>query len=91
MAKHVKLTVNERPGLRIVVLLRRNCHRGMYLRRCEGDVGAFRPVVLLWMIVGAANFPYARTRCGSNVSIAVSLFAPPDAAVGVALGGCFMV
>ena len=72
-------------------LLVSNCRRGMYLRRCEGDVGAFRLVVIFRKIVGAADSIYARRRSGSNVSVALSLFAPPGAAVGVAMVGCIMV
>ena len=62
----------------------------MYLRRCEGDVGAFRLVFLSRKIVGAAESLYVRRSGGSNVSVAVSPFAPPGEAVGVAMGGYFM-
>ena len=74
-----------------MALLLTNCRRGMYLRRCEGDVGAFRLVVIFQKIVGAADSIYAPRPTGSNVSVALSLFAPPRAAVGVATGGSFMV
>ena len=63
----------------------------MDLRRREGDVGAFRLVVLFRKIVGAADSFYARRPGGSNVSVTVTPFTPPGAAVGVAVGGCFMV
>ena len=70
-----------------MALLRCNCRRGMYLRRCEGDVGAFR-LVVFWKMVRAADPLYAR-RPGS--SVAVSPFEPPGAAVGVAMGNSSMV
>ena len=64
----------------------------MYLRRCEGNSGVFRLVVFFWkIVVGAADSLYARRSGSSNMSVAVSPFAPSGAAVGVAMGGCFMV
>ena len=63
----------------------------MYLRRCEGDDGAFGLVVLLWKFESAAGFLPPRRPGYSNVIVAVSLFAPPDAAVGVVRRGCLVV
>ena len=63
----------------------------MYIRRCEGDVGVFRLVILFRDIVGAAEPLYARTPGGSNASVAVNPFAPPGVGVGVAMGGWFLV
>ena len=69
-----------------MALLRCSFRRGMYLRRCEGDVGASRLVVLFRKIVGVAGSLYARRPGGSSVSVAVSPSAPPGAAVGVGKG-----
>ena len=63
----------------------------MYLRRGEGGVGASRLVILFWKIESSADFLYPRRPGCSNVSVAVSLFALPGSAVGVAMGGCFVV
>ena len=57
----------------------------MYLRRCEGDVGAFRLVFLFRKTVGAADFLDSRRPSGSNVIVAASSFKPPGEAVGVAM------
>ena len=51
----------------------------------------FRLIVLFWKIESTADSFYPRRRGCSNVGVAVSLFAPPGAAVGVAMGGCFVV
>ena len=59
----------------------------MYLRRCEGDLGAFRVVVLFRKIVGAEESHDTRKPGGSIVLVAVSPFAPPDAADDVAMAG----
>ena len=63
----------------------------MYLRHCEGDIGAFRLVIRCRKIIGASDALYERRPGGSYVSVTVSPFAPPGAAVGVAMGGWFMV
>ena len=55
----------------------------------EGDVRVFRLVALFWKVVSAAKYLYLPRPGCSNASVAVSLFAPPGAAVGVIMGGCF--
>ena len=63
----------------------------MYLRRCKVDLGAFRLIFFFWEIEIAADSLYPRRVGCSNVSVAVSLFAPPRATVGVAMGYYFVV
>ena len=63
----------------------------MYLRRSEGDAGVPRLVPLLRKVVDAADSLDARRPGGSNVTVAVSSFAPPGAAIGVAVGACLIM
>ena len=63
----------------------------MYLRRSRRDVRAFRLVLCLCKIEGAADSFDVRRAGGTNVGVAVSSFEPPGAAVGGATGGCFII
>ena len=64
-----------------------NYLRGMCLRRCEGGVGAFRLIVLFWRTVGTPDSLHVRRLGGSNIDLVASSFAPPGAAIVVAMGG----
>lgn len=67
-------------------------YRETYLRFCEGNEGTTsRLIVIFQKIVGAAGSFDARKPGGTNVSVAVSPFAPPGVAVGVAAGGWCML
>ena len=59
----------------------------MYLRRYEEDLRAFRMVVLFWKVERGADLFHPRRLGCSNVTVAVSLCAPPDASVSVAMEG----
>ena len=74
-----------------MALLRRIAAVGCTSVTVVGDQGAFRLIVPFWKIESAADSLYPQRPGCSNVSVAVSLFAPPGAAVGVAMGGCFVV
>ena len=63
----------------------------MYLGRCEGGVGVFLLVVRFWKIVSAVDSLFPRRSGGRNLSVAISPFAPPGAAVVLDIGGCSMV
>ena len=83
------LTVSRTAWL--VALSRCSCHRVMYLRHCQGDVGACR-LVILFRKIEALQIPLTHRRPdGSNVGVAVISIASPGAAVGVAVRRCFFI
>lgn len=71
------------------IFLRCSCCRDIYLRRCEGDVGAFRLVLHSRKVADPPDDRDARRHNGSNVSVPASSFAPSGTPVSVAIGGWF--